>query len=43
MIKFILILSSVMTVLILLTSHNVVSYSDEDLSNQTTKRNNHQF
>jgi hypothetical protein len=43
MIKFILILSSFMTVLILLNSHNVVSYSDEDRSNQTTKRNNNQF
>ena len=40
MIKFFLILSSFMTVLILLNS-NVVSYSEEEeLSNQTIKRNN---
>lgn len=41
MIKFFLILSSFMTVLILLNSNNVVSYSEEEeLSNQTIKRNN---
>ena len=44
MIKFILILSSFMTVLILLHSNNEVSYSEEEeLSNQTIKKNNTNF
>jgi hypothetical protein len=43
MIKFILIFISIMPVLILLNSNNIVSYSEEDLSNQTTKTNNTNF
>ena len=39
MIKFFLLLSSIITVLILLDSNNIASYS-EDLSDQTTKTNN---
>lgn len=39
MLKFIIILSSFMTILILVNLNNVVSFSEE-FSNQTTKTNN---
>jgi hypothetical protein len=39
MVKFIIILSSFMTILILVNLNNVVSFSEE-FSNQTTKTNN---
>lgn len=42
MIKFILILISCMSVLILVNLNNVISFS-EDFSNQTTKTNNTNF
>lgn len=42
MLKFIIILSSFMTILILVNLNNVVSFSD-DFSNQTTKTNNTNF